>query len=113
MAEPWYQALCIIADHEPFAFWHLTYGAAFWWTPDRAELGPEGFTKQPFTYAEIDSIVVFDKVRIGKEVLACDWLSLRSQLLRLPGLTFEELRDYACGPSRPPNQALQLRRVEV
>jgi hypothetical protein len=110
VADAWYEALCVIADHRPAAFWQLSDGAAFWWMPDRSRLGPDRFTAEPFTYAEVVSITLFDAVRMGHEVFACDWPSLRSRLLGLRGLRVEELRDVRLPPATPPNRAMRLTR---
>ena len=108
MGGAWYNALCIIADHGPAAYWKMSNGAEFWWTPDRAQLGPDRFMGQPFGYDEIDSVTVFESVRIGKDLVACDWSSLRDQLIGVSGLRIEELRDVRRPPAVPPNEALHL-----
>ena len=108
MAEAWYEALGIVADHGPMAYWRMANGAAFWWTPGRPQLGPDRFAEGPFGYEEIVSVLVFDAVRLGREVIACDWPSLRGQLLGVRGLRVEERRDVRCPPASPPNRALHL-----
>ena len=105
MVEAWYEALCIVADHGPMAHWQMSNGAAFWWTPGQSQLGPDRFAEEPFGYDEIVSVTVFDSVQVGREVLACDWPSLRGRLLGV-----EELRDVRRPPASPPNQALHLTR---
>lgn len=108
MADAWYKALSIIADHCPAAYWRMPNGAEFWWMPGHSQLGPDRFTEQPFGYDEIESVTVFDLVRMGTEVLACGWRSLREQLLGIRSLRVEELQDVRCPPAAPPNQALRL-----
>ena len=110
--EPWYEALCILADHQPAAFWEMTYGATFWWTPGRSQLAPDGFTEQPFTYAEIGSVTVFDRVPVGAGDVVGDWELLRRQLAGVWGLKVEESRDVSLPPAIPPNHALRLTRAE-
>jgi hypothetical protein len=108
VVEVWREALGIIADHGPMTWWVMSNGAVFWWTPGRSQLGADRFTEEPFGYDEIVSVTVFDVVRAGREVLDCDWPSLRGQLLGVRGLRVEELRDVRRPPASPPNQALHL-----
>jgi hypothetical protein len=86
----------------------MSNGAAFWWTPGRSQLGPDRFAGEPFGYDEIVSVTVLDSVRVGREVICCDWPSLRNRLLAVRGLRVEELRDVHRPPATPPNQALHL-----
>jgi hypothetical protein len=86
----------------------MSNGATFWWMPDRAQLGEDGFTTELFSYAEIVSITVFERLRLGGEELCCDWDSLRRQLQQIKDLQIKELKDVRCPPAVPPNQALFL-----
>ena len=106
--QAWREALGIVADYAPMAYWQLSNGATFWWTPGRPQLGPDRFAEEPFRYDEIVSVTVFDSVRMSREVVACDWPSLRGLLLGVRGLRVEELRDVRRPPASPPNQALHL-----
>jgi hypothetical protein len=106
--EAWYTALCLIADEPLPMFWRLSYGAAFWWTPERAELLPDGFAHQPFSYGEIASVTLFDTVRFADEVFTCDLTSMVRRLDGIAGLLVTEQKDVSCPPVKPPNQALQL-----
>ena len=108
MGEAWYTTLHIVARYKPLAFWRTTYGAAFWWCPDEAELLPGGFATQPFTYAEVESVTVFDDVWGKTEWSPEDWLRMRAELLAVEGMQVREERDVACPPAHPPNQALHL-----
>jgi hypothetical protein len=107
VVEAWYKALCIVADHGPMAYWHMPNGAEFWWTPGRSQLCPERLAA-PFRCDDIVSVTVFDAVRVGREVLVCDWPSLRVRSLAVGGLWTTELRGVRCPPASPPNQALCL-----
>ena len=104
----WFPALSIIANLQPMAYWRLTYGAEFWWVPDRSEILPKGFATQPFTYSEIASITMFDRVQAGKEILAHDWPLLRERLLAVEGLQVRELQNVQRPPATSPNRALCL-----
>jgi hypothetical protein len=106
MADTWYRALSIIADYAPAAYWCMSNGAEFWWTPSHSHLGQDRFTGEPFGYEEIVSVSVFDSVRMGNKVLTCNWQALREQLLDTCGLNIAELRDVSCPPATPPNSVL-------
>jgi hypothetical protein len=84
--EAWYDALCAIADHSPMAYWQMSNGAEFWWMPGRSQLGPDRFTREPFSYAEIVSVTVFDTVPIKPGGWACDFEALRARLTGVTGL---------------------------
>jgi hypothetical protein len=106
--ETWYIALSLVADEALPLFWRLSYGASFWWMPGRAELLPDGFTDQPFTYGEVTSVMLFDTVRCADRVFACDLTSMARRLSGVTGLLVTELKDISCPPAKPPNRALKL-----
>lgn len=108
-ARVWHATLSVIADYSPMTHWRMSNGAAFWWTLiSRDQLLDDRFAEQPFCYAEIVSVCVFNEVRLGKEIVTCDWRGLRLRLLNIPGLRLEEMRDVTLAPASPPNEALFL-----
>jgi hypothetical protein len=108
LEETWHATLCVIVDHNPATFWCMSNGAVFWWMPDRSQLGRDRFNTEPFTYAEIVSVTVFDTLPMGPGGWLCNWDSLRNGLLGIVGLRVEELRDVHCPPACPPNKAMRL-----
>jgi hypothetical protein len=102
VSETWCAALSVIADHSPMTFWRMSNGAVFWWIlTSRAHLLDEQFAEQPFRYTEIVSGCVFSEVRMGKEVVSCDWPVLRESLLNIPGLRAEKMKDVRMPPFLP------------
>ena len=106
--EAWYTSLSLLADEALPLFWRLSYGASFWWTPARAELLPNGFATQPFTYEEVASVTLFDTVHFGVESVTCDLTLIAHQLSGVAGLLLTKLNNVTCPPVKPTNQALQL-----
>ncbi len=108
-SEVWHAALSIIADYSPMAYWWMSNGAVFGWIlTNRAQLLQDRFSEQPFEYTEIDSVCVFKEIRLGQEIVSCDWPALRNRLMEIPGLRVEELRDVIIPPASVPNQVLRL-----
>ena len=105
----WTEALGILADHAPMSYWRMANGSEFWWTlTGREQLLADRFADEPFRFSEIESVTVFREVRIGEEVLACDWPALRAALDEVPGLQVTRLSDVILPPATPPNQAVRL-----
>jgi hypothetical protein len=107
-AEAWFSALRVLTEFEPYAFWRLANGAAFWWLPTPTELLTDRFTHEPFCYSEIVSLAVFDRLEFGDLKAECDWSELRDRLRSVSGLEVKELENVRLPPANPPNRALQL-----
>ncbi len=109
METDWYAALAVIVDYQPMAYWRMTNGAAFVWTPSgRHELLADRFDEQPFRYAEIESLTVYREARAGREVWGCDWLRLCEALACVRGIRLSPLVEVRPWPSSPPTDALVL-----
>jgi len=110
VASVWHEALCILAEYSPPAYWEMANGASFWWNLQPGELGADRFTTTPFDYDEIVSIRVFNVIGVGNWAVTCDWVPLRSRLLGVGGVRIAEYHDIKYGPAMPPNQMLHLTR---
>lgn len=106
--DPWYEALCVIAERRPAAYWRMANGAEFWWIPDRSQLGADRFRTEPFTYSEISSVMVFDHVLMGPNGCSCDWDAVYRELATSATLHIEHLQDVTFQAVVPPNNAIQL-----
>ena len=108
-SDVWFRALSIIADHSPMTYWRMSNGAEFWWTlTNREQLLPDRFVEEPFSYAEIVEICVFNEVKVRQEVFSTNWASLLEALAQVPGLRVKELKDVKMLPAAPPNKVLCL-----
>jgi hypothetical protein len=108
-ANAWHAALCVLADYSPMTYWRMANGAEFWWSiSDRSELLSDRFAGEPFHYSEIVSAIVFREVRLGDEVLACDWEAVYRELSAVGGLRVEAVSGLFIPPASPPNEALRL-----
>src|SRR4051794_4329 len=112
MAEVWHRALLVIARQRPMAYWRMKYGAAFWWSPDEAELLPDRFATQPFGYSEIERVTIYRECRAGNDVFGCDWSAVKAGLASSPGVRVVLLEGVRPWPSSPPTEALELSEAE-
>ena len=104
----WYSALLVIARLRPMAYWRMTYGAEFWWSPGEGELLADRFATQPFGYSDIERVTVYHECQFGKEVFGCDWAAVKCGLTSAEGIRIVPLEGVRPWPSSPPTEALEL-----
>jgi hypothetical protein len=108
MVDLWYRAMRVIARQRLTACWQMKDGAVFWWSPEEAELLPDGFATQPFGYDEIERVTVYREFSAGNKVFRCDWSAVKAGLASAEGVRVVSLEGARPWPSSPPTEALEL-----